>query len=50
VLAPGDCSSELQSAATDELLQSGVLEDVGGDPDDIQHLMKQARTRRWTRS
>ena len=28
---------QARAAATDELLQSGVLEDVGGDTDDIQH-------------
>jgi len=31
-----------RAAATDELLQSGVLEDVGGDTDDIQHELDQA--------
>jgi phage shock protein A len=30
-------SMQARAAATDELLQSGVLEDVGGDTDDIQH-------------
>ncbi len=33
---------QARAAATDELLQSGVLEDVGGDTDDIQHELDQA--------
>jgi phage shock protein A len=32
---------QARAAATDELLQSGVLEDVGGDTDDIQHELDQ---------
>jgi phage shock protein A len=50
----GDSGAELQRAqdkiasmqahagAVDELLQSGVLEDVGGNTDDIQHELDQA--------
>jgi phage shock protein A len=34
-------SMQARAAATDELLQSGVLEDVGGDTDDIQHELDQ---------
>jgi phage shock protein A len=33
---------QARAAATDELLQSGVLEDVGGDTDDIQHELDAA--------
>jgi len=33
---------QARAAATDELLQSGVLEDVGGDTDDIQRELDQA--------
>ena len=33
---------QARAAATDELLQSGVLEDVGGDTDDIQHELDEA--------
>jgi phage shock protein A len=33
---------QARASATDELLQSGVLEDVGGDTDDIQHELDQA--------
>jgi phage shock protein A len=33
---------QARAAATDELLQSGVLEDVGGDTDDIQKELDQA--------
>jgi phage shock protein A len=33
---------QARAQATDELLQSGVLEDVGGDTDDIQHELDQA--------
>ena len=33
---------QARAAATDELLESGVLEDVGGDTDDIQHELDQA--------
>ena len=52
--APGDPGAELQRAqdkianmqaragAVDELLQSGVLEDVGGDTDDIQQELDEA--------
>src|SRR5215469_5019487 len=35
---------QARAAATDELLQSGVLEDVGGDTDDIQRELDQAST------
>jgi phage shock protein A len=35
-------SMQARAAATDELLQSGVLEDVGGDTDDIQKELDQA--------
>jgi phage shock protein A len=33
---------QARASATDELLQSGVLEDVGGDTDDIQRELDQA--------
>ena len=33
---------QARAAATDELLQSGVLEDVGGDTDDIQRELDEA--------
>jgi len=33
---------QARAAATDELLQSGVLEDVGGNTDDIQHELDAA--------
>lgn len=33
---------QARASATDELLQSGVLEDVGGETDDIQHELDQA--------
>jgi phage shock protein A len=33
---------QARASATDELLQSGVLEDVGGSTDDIQHELDQA--------
>ena len=33
---------QARASATDELLQSGVLEDVGGDTDDIQHELDEA--------
>jgi phage shock protein A len=33
---------QARAQATDELLQSGVLEDVGGDTDDIQHELDEA--------
>jgi phage shock protein A len=33
---------QARASATDELLQSGVLEDVGGDTDDIQKELDQA--------
>jgi phage shock protein A len=33
---------QARAAATDELLQSGVLEDVGGQTDDIQHELDEA--------
>jgi phage shock protein A len=33
---------QARASATDELLQSGVLEDVGGNTDDIQHELDQA--------
>ncbi len=33
---------QARAAATDELLQSGVLEDVGGNTDDIQHELDEA--------
>jgi phage shock protein A len=33
---------QARAAATDELLQSGVLEDVGGDTDDIQNELDEA--------
>ena len=59
----GDSGAELQRAqdkiatmqaragAVDELLQSGVLEDVGGDTDDIQrNSTKPGRPQRWIRS
>jgi len=35
---------QARASATDELLQSGVLEDVGGDTDDIQRELDQAST------
>jgi phage shock protein A len=35
-------SMQARASATDELLQSGVLEDVGGDTDDIQRELDQA--------
>ncbi len=35
---------QARASATDELLQSGVLEDVGGDTDDIQHELDEAST------
>lgn len=35
-------SMQARAAATDELLQSGVLEDVGGDTDDIQKELDEA--------
>lgn len=35
-------SMQARASATDELLQSGVLEDVGGDTDDIQHELDEA--------
>ena len=35
---------QARAAATDELLQSGVLEDVGGDTDDIQRELDEAGT------
>jgi phage shock protein A len=35
---------QARAGALDELLQSGVLEDVGGDTDDIQHELDQAGT------
>jgi phage shock protein A len=59
----GDSGAELQRAqdkiaqmqaragAVDELLASGVLEDVGGDTDDIQkHSTKPGRPPGWTRN
>ena len=33
---------QARADATDELLQSGVLEDVGGDTDDIQKELDEA--------
>ncbi len=33
---------QARAGAMDELLQSGVLEDVGGDTDDIQHELDEA--------
>jgi phage shock protein A len=33
---------QARAQATDELLQSGVLEDVGGDTDDIQSELDEA--------
>jgi phage shock protein A len=33
---------QARASATDELLQSGVLEDVGGDTDDIQRELDEA--------
>jgi phage shock protein A len=33
---------QARAAATDELLQSGVLEDVGGETDDIQKELDEA--------
>jgi phage shock protein A len=33
---------QARASATDELLQSGVLEDIGGNTDDIQHELDQA--------
>jgi phage shock protein A len=33
---------QARAAATDELLQSGVLEDVGGGTDDIQRELDEA--------
>jgi phage shock protein A len=35
---------QARAGALDELLQSGVLEDVGGDTDDIQHELDEAGT------
>jgi len=35
---------QARAGALDELLQSGVLEDVGGDTDDIQKELDQAGT------
>jgi phage shock protein A len=35
---------QARAGALDELLQSGVLEDVGGDTDDIQHELDEAAT------
>jgi phage shock protein A len=35
---------QARAAATDELIQSGVLEDVGGDTDDIQRELDEAST------
>jgi phage shock protein A len=35
---------QARAGATDELIQSGVLEDVGGDTDDIQDELDQAAT------
>jgi phage shock protein A len=35
---------QARASATDELLQSGVLEDVGGDTDDIQRELDEAST------
>jgi phage shock protein A len=35
---------QARASATDELIQSGVLEDVGGDTDDIQDELDQAAT------
>jgi phage shock protein A len=37
-------SMQARAGATDELLQSGVLEDVGGHTDDIQDELDQAAT------
>jgi len=35
---------QARAGALDELLQSGVLEDVGGDTDDIQQELDEAGT------
>ena len=37
-------ATQARAGAMDELIQSGVLEDVGGDPDDIQQELDQAGT------
>ena len=42
---------QARAGALDELLQSGVLEDVGGDTDDIQQELDEAgRPQTWTTS
>ena len=41
---------QARAGALDELPQSGVLEDVGSDTDDIQQELDEAGSPKWTRN